>query len=117
LAPATLSAAIPSFVLQHLIENAIRHGVAKRLDAGRVVVTARRLDQTLEISVEDDGVGISTVLDLPKGHGIDNTRARLRALYGGRASLTVSNLPTGGVIARLRVPYRAISPETDDAKA
>jgi LytS/YehU family sensor histidine kinase len=104
-------------VLQHLIENAIRHGVAKRLDAGRVVVTARRLDQTLEISVEDDGVGISTVLDLPKGHGIDNTRARLRALYGGRASLTVSNLPTGGVIARLRVPYRAISPETDDAKA
>ena len=55
--PATLSAAVPRFALQHLVENALRHGIAKRTDAGRVVVTARRDGDMLELSVEDDGPG------------------------------------------------------------
>ena len=58
--PATLSAAVPRFALQHLVENALRHGIAKRTDAGRVVVTARRDGDMLELSVEDDGAGLTS---------------------------------------------------------
>ena len=120
---AALSAAIPSFALQHLVENAIRHGIAKRSDAGRVRVTARRLPRaesrgdrdTLEVSVEDDGVGIDAQAANLKGHGIDNTRERLRALYGEHASLVVARGATGGTIATLRVPYRELVLEPDDA--
>ncbi|HEY3039113.1 MAG TPA: histidine kinase [Pyrinomonadaceae bacterium] len=105
-----LSAAVPSFALQHLVENAIRHGIAKQIDAGRVIVGARRDGEMLEISVTDDGPGIESDAVIPKGHGIENTRERLRAMYGARASLVVAKLPEGGTIATLRLPYRKIGP-------
>lgn len=104
----TLSAAVPSFALQHLVENAVRHGIARRSDAGRVVVTTRRDGDVLEISVQDDGPGIPADVVPPQGHGLENTRERLRTLYGDRASLVVAPAPAGGTIARLRVPYREI---------
>ena len=112
---AVRSAVVPGFALQHLVENAVRHGIAKRADAGRVRVIARRDGDTLEISVIDDGVGIDTRAPTPKGHGIENTRERLRVLYGERASLVVVPGPTGGTIATLRVPYREMLLEPDDA--
>src|SRR3989454_8042213 len=112
---AVRSAVVPGFALQHLVENAVRHGIAKRADAGRVRVIARRDGDTLEISVIDDGVGIDAHAPTPKGHGIENTRERLRALYGERASLVVAPGPTGGTIATLRVPYREMLLEPDDA--
>src|SRR6185295_13898476 len=74
--PGTLSAAVPRFALQHLVENALRHGIAKRTDAGRVAVTARRSGDILELSVEDDGpgpaAGAAGAAEV-KGHGLDNT--------------------------------------------
>ena len=106
-----LTAAVPSFALQHLVENAIRHGIAKRTDAGRVTVSARRDGDVLEISVTDNGVGVDRELAGVKGHGIENTRERLRALYGDGASLVVSPAPGGGTTATLRVPYRELTPE------
>jgi signal transduction histidine kinase len=106
-----LSAAIPSFALQHLVENAIRHGIAKHTDAGLLLVTANRSGDVLEISVIDDGVGIDPDAPVPPGHGIDNTRERLRALYGQRASLEITRRAEGGTIAILRVPYRELRPE------
>jgi signal transduction histidine kinase len=106
-----LSAAIPSFALQHLVENAIRHGIAKHTDAGLLLVTANRSADVLEISVIDDGVGIDPDAPVPPGHGIDNTRERLRALYGQRASLEITRRAEGGTIAILRVPYRELRPE------
>ena len=63
----------------------------------------------------DDGVGIDAQAPTPKGHGIENTRERLRVLYGERASLVVAPGPTGGTIATLRVPYREMLLEPDDA--
>src|SRR5262249_53557442 len=87
--PDALSAAVPSFSVQHLVENALRHGIARRTDAGRLAVTARRADDTLELLIEDDGVGITPGSAERKGHGLENTRERLRVLYGERASLTV----------------------------
>jgi two-component system, LytTR family, sensor kinase len=107
-----LPALIPSFALQHLVENAIRHGIARRLDAGRLLIEARRDDGVLEVSVSDDGVGIDAEFIIPAGHGIANTRGRLRALYGERASLEVARRAEGGTIATLRVPYREITSES-----
>jgi signal transduction histidine kinase len=110
---ALLSAAIPIFALQQLVENAIRHGIAKHPDAGQLVIAADLDGETLEISVADDGVGIDPNIVLPKGHGLENTRERLRALYGERASLAVALRTGGGTIATLRVPYREMR-ESDD---
>jgi signal transduction histidine kinase len=101
-----LSALIPSFALQHLVENAIRHGIAKRPEASRLLIAARRAGETLELSVTDDVPGIDDELVMPQGHGIENTRERLRALYGERASLEIAPRAEGGTIAMLRVPYR-----------
>lgn len=106
-----LSATVPSFALQHLVENAIRHGIAKHTDAGLLLVTATRSGDVLEITVIDDGAGIDPAAPVPPGHGIDNTRERLRALYGDRASLEIARRAEGGTIATLRLPYREMTPE------
>jgi LytS/YehU family sensor histidine kinase len=129
-----LSAAVPGFALQHLVENAIRHGIAKRSDAGRVDVVARLLSpaesrglprvesrggrDVLELSVTDDGPGIDQEAAAAVGHGIENTRERLRALYGDRASLVVERSAvegTTGTIATLRLPYHEMVLESDRA--
>jgi two-component system, LytTR family, sensor kinase len=112
--PAALRAAVPSFALQHLVENAIRHGITRRPDAGQLRVAARRDGDALEMSVADDGAGIGSMIEPPKGHGLDNTRERLRALHGDRASLTVAPRPDGGTVATLRVPYRHAEQGTGD---
>jgi sensor histidine kinase YesM len=111
--PAALAAAVPRFALQHLVENAIRHGIARRTDAGRVVVTARRDGAMLELSVEDDGAGPAAGALERKGHGLDNTRERLRTLYGERGSLVVTALSPRGTLARLRIPYREMIAEQE----
>ncbi len=109
-----LTAAVPSFSLQHLVENAIRHGIAKDSDAGLLIVTAVRSGDMLEITVVNDGVSIDPAAPIPPGHGIDNTRERLRALYGDKASLEIVPRVEGGTIATLRVPYRELRPEQDN---
>lgn len=109
-------AAIPGFAVQHLVENAIRHGIARREEAGRVVLSARRTDEALVVRVTDDGPGFEEGRAQP-GHGLDNTRLRLEALYGDRASLRVSALDPVGTEAVLRVPYREIDADAPDAHA
>ncbi len=104
-----LSAVVPSFALQHLVENAIRHGIARDPDAGVLIIAARRDGDVLEITVTDDGVGIDPDAPAPAGHGIDNTRERLRALYGDRASLEIVRGAERGTIAILRVPYQEMN--------
>jgi len=110
---AILTAAVPSFAIQHLVENAIRHGIARRTEAEQVTVSARRHGDMLEITVTDDGAGIAGDVVPAQGHGIENTRERLRALYGERGSLSVEPGPAGGTIATLRVPYRLLSTEAN----
>ncbi len=110
-----LSAALPSFALQHLVENAIRHGIARHPEAGLLIVAARRDGEFLELSVTDNGVGIDSNAETPKGHGIENTRERLQALYGEPASLVVVRRDEGGTIATLRVPYREMHESKNEA--
>lgn len=104
---ALLSAAVPSFAIQHLVENAVRHGIARRSDAGRIAVTARRIGNMLELSVADDGPGLRDEPPSP-GHGLANTRERLRTLYGAAASLQLEATKPFGTIARLRIPYQEL---------
>jgi sensor histidine kinase YesM len=106
-----LSAAVPSFSLQHLVENAIRHGIARRSEAGSLIVAAERDGEFLQLTVSDDGPGIDPSIAPPAGHGIENTRERLRALYGARGLLEIKPGREGGTIAILRVPYREMRPE------
>lgn len=108
---ALLSAAIPGFSIQHMVENAIRHGIARRTGAGRVELRARREGAHLIVEVSDDGDGIAAGREMPEGRGIANTRERLRALYGDHASLDVTARGEGGTMAVLRVPYKTIDQE------
>ncbi len=108
------AAAVPGFALQHLVENAIRHGVAKREEGGRVVIAARRDGDALVLTVTDDGPGIGGAT-FAAGHGIANTRERLASLHARAASLEFTGAPGGGTVATLRLPYREIAAEAPDA--
>jgi signal transduction histidine kinase len=106
--PAALDALVPILVLQPLVENAVRHGIAKRLDGGRVIVRAERLDGTLRLRVADNGPGLPAGWeeDRHSGVGLRNTRARLHQLYGAAHRIEVRNQPSGGVELTLTVPFR-----------
>jgi signal transduction histidine kinase len=98
-------AAVPRFLLQPLVENALRHGIARRGDAGLVEIAGRREGETLVLTVRDDGPGLEEMAGSAGGVGLSNTRQRLEALYGARASLVVTNAEGGGAIATVRLPY------------
>jgi two-component system LytT family sensor kinase len=104
-------AAVPRFLLQPLVENALQHGIARRADAGVLHVGARREGSDLVLSVRDDGPGLTPGDSGTGGVGLANTRARLAALYGDSAGLVVSNAEGGGVVATVRLPYH--EPEKD----
>lgn len=106
--PSVLSAAVPSFVVQHLVENAVRHGVARKTSAGRIAISASRVGDMLEISVRDDGPGVPLGGESAPGHGIANTRERLKTLYGDRAFLHIAAVQATGTVATLRLPYKEV---------
>jgi signal transduction histidine kinase len=101
-------AAVPHLLLQPLVENAIRHGIAPRAAGGRVDVRARRVGPALEVVVRDDGPGTRNGDPGPvrPGVGLANTRARLDRLYGAGGTLEVGDAAGGGTEVRVRLPYR-----------
>jgi LytS/YehU family sensor histidine kinase len=105
-APSKLSrAAVPHFLLQPLVENALRHAVARVPGVGLVEITANRDRDMLVLTVRDNGPGLSAPAESATGVGLANTRARLLELYGEAGSLDVANAPGSGVIATVRLPY------------
>ena len=103
---AAREALVPGFVLQPLVENAIKHGVAKRADAGRIEIAARVSANRLELSVRDDGVGFASPAQAEEGVGLSNTRERLRTMYGAQASLVLNSPAEGGAEVVLNLPLR-----------
>jgi two-component system, LytTR family, sensor kinase len=101
-----MDALVPHFVLQPLVENAIRHGIGARSDAGRVLIRARADHDSLRIDVEDDGAGLKEA-GASEGIGLGNTRKRLEALYGPGASVRVRDDPRGGAIVTVTIPLQA----------
>ena len=116
IAPGIGGAAVPRFLLQPLVENALRHGIARRADAGVLQVRARREGSELILTVEDDGPGLALAGAGAGGVGLANTRARLAALYGERASLEIGNAAGGGVVATVRLPYHEAESHAEDPR-
>ena len=104
MAPETMGALVPSFLLQPVVENAIRHGIAAKSAAGNIVLRSRRTDSMLELEVCDDGPGISPVDPDRSGVGLSNTRARLQQLYGTSQSVELQS-SGHGTVATIRIPY------------
>jgi signal transduction histidine kinase len=101
------SAYVPAFVLQLLVENAIRHGLAPRRAPGRVQIAARLNQDRLALSVSDDGVGLSAPsAESSLGIGLRNIRARLAQLHGSEGSLTLESSSPHGTTAMIHIPYR-----------
>jgi LytS/YehU family sensor histidine kinase len=92
---------VPNLVLQPLVENAVRHGIAPRASGGRIEVQARLREGVLAIEVTDDGPGAAAIRE---GVGVANTRARLEQLYAAAARLDLGNAPGGGFRALLHIP-------------
>jgi signal transduction histidine kinase len=99
-----LDCLVPSFSVQTLVENAVRHAIAPRAAGGQLAVTAQRANGRLRIEVQDDGAGAPAMAE-GNGIGLRLLHERLAALYEGRASLSVE-VAGGGVRAVLDLPER-----------
>ena len=108
IAPETLSALIPSFSLQPLVENAIKHGIMPRNEGGTVMIAASRDNGRLVVRVSDDGLGLKddpkTLLD--KGVGLKNIKSRLQSLYGSDCAFCFKNRSEGGVQIAFDIPFQ-----------
>ena len=99
-------ALIPNLILQPLVENAIRHGLAARAAPGHVLVVARRLGPRLVVTVQDDGVGEADPAARHEGVGLANSRARLQQLYGQDQRFEAGGTVDGFRVV-LELPYHA----------
>jgi two-component system, LytTR family, sensor kinase len=106
--PATSKALVPNFVLQPLIENALRHGIGRSAGAGSIGISSRRENGSLLITVSDNGAGLPNHWQLKTncGIGLANTAARLQQLYGENHRFDIHNRDGGGVEVEIVIPMR-----------
>jgi signal transduction histidine kinase len=107
--PETLDAEIPNLILQPLLENAIRHGIARRAEGGRIEIDAHAQDGMLVLRVRDDGPGLPSDTEMAArgGVGLANSQARLEQLYGPAHRFELRNRTHGGLEITLALPLRA----------
>ncbi len=105
--PELLDARVPNLILQPLVENAIRHGIAPRAAGGRIEIEVRRDNGMLDLEIRDNGPGLPAGDDGIEGIGgigLANTRARLEQLYGDRHRFELSDAAGGGLAVNLAIP-------------
>lgn len=106
--PGTVSYRVPNLILQPIVENAIRHGIASRPEAGKIEIRTSHEKGNLCLRIMDDGPGMSenSIESIPvrEGVGLSNTRARLAQLYGESHSFDMTNGPLGGLLVTVQIP-------------
>jgi two-component system LytT family sensor kinase len=108
----TLDAFVPSMLLQPIVENAIKHGLAPRLAGGQIHLRTHRRDGRLTIEIEDNGMGMSPerLLDVYGGGiGISNVHERLRLLYGDQFAMDIRSREGEGTQIRIEIPELAVA--------
>lgn len=92
-------------LLQPLVENAVQHGIEPKAEGGEVIIDVSQLEQAIKVEVTDTGVGFGhTTSQTGHGIGLENTRERVKALYGDGASLSIKQADSGGVKAVILIP-------------
>ncbi|HXY48402.1 MAG TPA: histidine kinase [Terriglobales bacterium] len=109
--PASLDVMVPSMLLQPLVENSIKHGLASKVEGGSITLRSRLSRRHVIVEVEDDGVGMGAAQLMEKpdglggtGIGIANVAERLKVLYGEAARMTIDSHGGKGTLVRLRLP-------------
>lgn len=97
---------VPALLLQPLVENAARHGLAERQSQGRILICAHSDGVNLHLSVSDNGKGMPG--QPSEGIGLSNTRARLQLLYGDAAGFAIEAVPDGGTLVSICLPVSQV---------
>jgi two-component system LytT family sensor kinase len=104
--PEVLDVLVPTFLLEPLVENAIRHGIAPRSEKGRLEISGGKREDRLRLSIRDNGPGLPQGWDADRngGIGIQNTRERLQHLYGNNHMFAISGTSGSGVLVEIEIP-------------
>lgn len=119
ISPETLDALVPNMLLQPLVENSIRHGIAPREDGGRIEIFSRYADRELLLEIRDNGPGTvaqngaQNGTSKPGGIGLLNSRMRLKRLYGEAQAFESKAMPGGGWRVSVTIPFREYTPHED----
>jgi signal transduction histidine kinase len=109
------TAQVPALILQPMVENAVKHGIAKRAQGGSIRIAASRSNGMLTLSVSNDGPSLPADWEMARsGIGISNVRTRLKSLYGDSFTLSMRNQEGGGVAVSLSLPFVVVPPFGED---
>lgn len=111
-----LPAQVPSLILQPMVENAVKHGIAKRVQGGAIRISASQAKGMLSLRIYNEGPCLFADWMAKSGIGMENVRNRLESLYGKRCDLTLRN-HRGGVEAIVSLPYVAAARDAELANA
>jgi two-component system LytT family sensor kinase len=117
--PGTEPALVPTFLLQPLVENAIKHGLAGSRQQGLIAIGSLRLENRLVITIRDNGSGVSSegFSDLQIGIGLGSTSERLERMYPAQHQFSIHPLPEGGTEVRIVLPFKTKSSTTETSYA
>jgi Putative regulator of cell autolysis len=107
ISPDTLDVIVPSMLLQPLVENSIKHGLARKIGGGRITIRTLVRDKHTLIEVHDDGLGMTEErleTALVGGIGLSNVNERLRTIYGANYHLRLTSVPGQGTCASVEIP-------------
>jgi sensor histidine kinase YesM len=114
--PRTLDCLIPNMMLQPLVENSIRHGLANRAGGGQIAIKAWNTNGALHLEVCDDGVGLNSRSKetTRNGVGLANVRARLEHRYGHSQNFALQETFAGGLTVSITVPFREVDKQAGE---